>query len=314
MPTKSPERQEQETVRSAQRQGDVQRARHEDRQLAQGLEARRRKVALRLRKEEPRTEPLRNTRQAAARVAKRRQRRSSRRRPTVAPLVSCSFRGDSPDGSAGSGRWQHEGLVSEATSVSAAHLPAASPTSEGTTASSPSRAVAARSVSAPRRGTSTRCGAGLRRSNVSWIAWLPDVLCLQETKIAQLTDAAAAMFEHRGHRVAHAGRRSQRRRRPRAPPDRRVGSSGDFGDEHLDRELALVSFAGGMPGTRPDFGRRRFMCPHDRVDQISTWRHYRSSGLVPRRDAAGADALDVRGRPRDRLRTSRVRSQGSQTT
>ncbi len=70
----------------------------------------------------------------------------------------------------------------------------------------------------------------------------PDVLCLQETKAAQLSADAAAMFDRLGIHVTHVGVNSYNgvavaSTRPLAD----VQSSGDFGDEHLDREPRVVS-------------------------------------------------------------------------
>src|SRR3954452_1113043 len=70
----------------------------------------------------------------------------------------------------------------------------------------------------------------------------PDVLCLQETKAAQLSEAAIAVLEARGYEATHVGAGSYNgvaiaARHPLAD----VRSSGDFGDEHLDREPRLVS-------------------------------------------------------------------------
>lgn len=70
----------------------------------------------------------------------------------------------------------------------------------------------------------------------------PDVLCLQETKAATLSDAALAAFERLGFQAAHVGVNSYNgvavvSRRPIED----VRSSGDLGDEHLDREPRVVT-------------------------------------------------------------------------
>ena len=70
----------------------------------------------------------------------------------------------------------------------------------------------------------------------------PDVLCLQETKAAALPDAALAAFERRGYGVEHIGANSYNgvavaARHPLAE----VVRSGDFDDEHLDREPRLLT-------------------------------------------------------------------------
>jgi exodeoxyribonuclease-3 len=70
----------------------------------------------------------------------------------------------------------------------------------------------------------------------------PDVLCLQETKVPQLAAATEAMFADRGYRVTHVGAGgyngvaiASRR------PVRESVTSGQFGDEHLDREPRVVA-------------------------------------------------------------------------
>jgi exodeoxyribonuclease III len=70
----------------------------------------------------------------------------------------------------------------------------------------------------------------------------PDIVCLQETKAADLSDPAQALFERYGYQVAHVGRSSYNgvavaARHPIAD----VLSSGGFDDEHLDREPRLAS-------------------------------------------------------------------------
>jgi exodeoxyribonuclease III len=70
----------------------------------------------------------------------------------------------------------------------------------------------------------------------------PDVLCLQETKAPRLSDAARALFARHGYTAAHVGGRSYNgvAVAARHPIDD-VVASGDFGDEHLDREPRVVS-------------------------------------------------------------------------
>ena len=70
----------------------------------------------------------------------------------------------------------------------------------------------------------------------------PDVLCLQETKVAQLAPAAAAAFETRGYHVAHAGTGGYNgvavaSRHPLTMQE----ASGAMSDEHLDREPRLLA-------------------------------------------------------------------------
>ncbi len=70
----------------------------------------------------------------------------------------------------------------------------------------------------------------------------PDVLCLQETKAARLSDAAEAVFARHGYRAEHVGSGPYNGVAvvARHPIDD-AGSSGALGDEHLDREPRLAS-------------------------------------------------------------------------
>ena len=70
----------------------------------------------------------------------------------------------------------------------------------------------------------------------------PDVVCLQETKAASLSDAATAMFEQHGYRAAHVGGGSYNGVAviARHPIDD-ARSSGEFDDEHLDREPRVAT-------------------------------------------------------------------------
>ncbi|HEY8524057.1 MAG TPA: exodeoxyribonuclease III [Acidimicrobiales bacterium] len=94
----------------------------------------------------------------------------------------------------------------------------------------------------------------------------PDVVCLQETKTARLSDAAVATFERHGYAVAHAGGGAYNGVAVAARhPLSDVRASGQLGDEHLDREPRLVSglvtldapgaphvpFAAGTPAAAP---------------------------------------------------------------
>jgi exodeoxyribonuclease-3 len=70
----------------------------------------------------------------------------------------------------------------------------------------------------------------------------PDVLCLQETKAPALSDAAAAALDRHGYAAVHVGGRAYNGvavAARHAISD--VRSSGEFGDEHLDREPRVVS-------------------------------------------------------------------------
>ncbi len=70
----------------------------------------------------------------------------------------------------------------------------------------------------------------------------PDVLCLQETKVPALPAAASEVFERHGYAVAHVGDSSYNGVAIAARhPMREVRSSGELGDEHLDREPRLAS-------------------------------------------------------------------------
>src|SRR5690606_6945869 len=65
----------------------------------------------------------------------------------------------------------------------------------------------------------------------------PDVVCLQETKAAQLSEPALELFARLGYEATHVGAGAYNGVAvlARHPIDG-VASSGDLGDEHLDRE------------------------------------------------------------------------------
>ncbi|MEY2458919.1 MAG: exodeoxyribonuclease [Acidimicrobiaceae bacterium] len=70
----------------------------------------------------------------------------------------------------------------------------------------------------------------------------PDVLCVQETKATQLSDHALALLEGRGYHAAHIGAGSYNGVAVAARhPLTDIRSSGELGDEHLDREPRVVS-------------------------------------------------------------------------
>ena len=70
----------------------------------------------------------------------------------------------------------------------------------------------------------------------------PDIICLQETKAAVLSDTAVTMFERHGYRAAHVGSGSYNGVAVAARyPIEDMRSSGDLEDEHLDREPRLAS-------------------------------------------------------------------------
>jgi exodeoxyribonuclease-3 len=70
----------------------------------------------------------------------------------------------------------------------------------------------------------------------------PDVLLVQETKAAELSDAASEVFARHGFKAVHAGAGSYNGVAivARHPIDD-IQGSGDFGDEHLDREPRVLS-------------------------------------------------------------------------
>jgi exodeoxyribonuclease-3 len=70
----------------------------------------------------------------------------------------------------------------------------------------------------------------------------PDIVCLQETKGANVSDEAAAMLERHGYRAAHIGTGSYNGVGVAARhPIGNIRSSGELDDEHLDREPRLAS-------------------------------------------------------------------------
>jgi exodeoxyribonuclease-3 len=76
----------------------------------------------------------------------------------------------------------------------------------------------------------------------------PDVLCLQETKAAAVAEAARALFDRLGYEIVHAGAGAYNgvAIASRHPIDD-VRASGDFGDEHLDREPRLITARVTLP-------------------------------------------------------------------
>jgi exodeoxyribonuclease III len=70
----------------------------------------------------------------------------------------------------------------------------------------------------------------------------PDVVCLQETKASALSEAATALFDRLGFTAVHIGAGSYNGVAVAARhPIEDAVSSGDFGDEALDREPRLAS-------------------------------------------------------------------------
>lgn len=70
----------------------------------------------------------------------------------------------------------------------------------------------------------------------------PDVLCLQETKAATLSDDAREVFDRHGYDVHHVGAGAYNGVAVAARhPITEVVAAGDFGDEHLDREPRVLA-------------------------------------------------------------------------
>ena len=70
----------------------------------------------------------------------------------------------------------------------------------------------------------------------------PDIVCLQETKTAEISAEAEALFARCGYGVAHVGLSSYNGVAVAARhPISEVRSSGGFDNEHLDREARLAS-------------------------------------------------------------------------
>jgi exodeoxyribonuclease-3 len=76
----------------------------------------------------------------------------------------------------------------------------------------------------------------------------PDVLCLQETKASVVAPVTTEMFERQGYSVVQAGDGAYNgvAIASRHPIDE-VVMSGQFGDEHLDREPRLIACVVRMP-------------------------------------------------------------------
>jgi exodeoxyribonuclease-3 len=70
----------------------------------------------------------------------------------------------------------------------------------------------------------------------------PDVLCLQETKASELSSIATTMLDDHGYHAAYVGGGAYNGVAVAARhPIESVVASGDFGDEHLDREPRVLS-------------------------------------------------------------------------
>jgi exodeoxyribonuclease III len=98
----------------------------------------------------------------------------------------------------------------------------------------------------------------------------PDVLCLQETRAAQLTDATLEVFDRHGYAVVHSGSGSSNGVAVAARhPIQAVERSGELGDEHLDREPRVIAC---LVGTAAPVRVVSVYVPHGRT--IDHW-HYR---------------------------------------
>jgi exodeoxyribonuclease-3 len=76
----------------------------------------------------------------------------------------------------------------------------------------------------------------------------PDIVCLQETKAASLSDASKEMFDRRGYAATHVGTGGHNGVAVAAVhPVRGIVSSGAFDDPHLDREPRVVACVVATP-------------------------------------------------------------------
>jgi len=97
----------------------------------------------------------------------------------------------------------------------------------------------------------------------------PDVLCLQETKTAQLSTAAEEMLERHGYGVAHVGSGPYNGVAVVARhPIGAIRMSGAMGDEHLDREPRMATC---VVGTSQPIRVVSVYVPHGRT--VDHW-HY----------------------------------------
>jgi exodeoxyribonuclease-3 len=92
----------------------------------------------------------------------------------------------------------------------------------------------------------------------------PDVVCLQETKTAQLSELAVSTFERHGYAIAHVGGRAYSgvavvARHPIA--DVRASGELELDDEHHDREPRIISWLVATPAPlRPAPAAGRLAC------------------------------------------------------
>ena len=125
----------------------------------------------------------------------------------------------------------------------------------------------------------------------------PDVVCLQETKAASLSDAAIAMFEQHGYHAADVGGGSYNGVAviARHPIDD-ARSSGEFDDEHLDREPRDRDLRRAHPDADARGVGVRPARPHDRPLALPV------QAGVPRRAGRTDPAVAARRCPRRRRR------------
>jgi exodeoxyribonuclease-3 len=117
----------------------------------------------------------------------------------------------------------------------------------------------------------------------------PNVICLQETKTAQLAEAASTVFERRGYRVAHVGTGTYNGVAVAARhPIEAIESSGALGEEQLDREPRVASCVVNTP---EPVRVASVYVPHGRT--VDHWHyHYKLSFLAALADRAAQWLLD----------------------
>ena len=115
----------------------------------------------------------------------------------------------------------------------------------------------------------------------------PDIVCLQETKTAELSAAAQAALDRRGYQVAHVGLSSYNGVAVAARhPISDVRVSGGFDDEHLDREARLATCIVHCPEA---VRVASAYVPHGRM--IDHWHYHYKLGFVDALAAATAKWL-----------------------
>lgn len=115
----------------------------------------------------------------------------------------------------------------------------------------------------------------------------PDIVCLQETKAAELSDEARALFDRLGYQIAHVGVGCYNGTAVAArSPISDVRSSGSFDDEHLDREARLASCLVHIP---EPVRIASVYVPHGR--QIGHWHYHYKLGFLEALAAVAAKWL-----------------------